>query len=226
MWGHGLAGKLPRDALWPFCDVRSVRAATGHRNTEYMVDPISVAGSSAARAVASIVAKQLQPKAVTRLGSRDERRQVYARFQAAATDIHYWVALLSVEDRLLDDMPDGLLEKQLARLRTPAQGVARSLMHKLVEIQRELMQAYMDLCLAANPEPLRAATDVLNRCGAVYKLETQAGRGQYLRELAQAQGAFIQACREDLWYLPQRWQIYRPAWWSARRWRRKRSTES
>ncbi|MGA5887031.1 hypothetical protein ACPCK4_32370 [Streptomyces cellulosae] len=65
-----------------------------------MVDPASVAASSLAKAVGSIVTKQLHSKAVVRLGSRDERRQVYARFQQAVTEAYTTIAVVQLEQHL------------------------------------------------------------------------------------------------------------------------------
>ncbi|MCF1595818.1 hypothetical protein [Streptomyces muensis] len=43
-----------------------------------------------------------------------------------------------------------------------------------------------------------------------------------MNRVVEAQREFTDVCRDDLWYLRKRWQFYRKAWWSARRWRRHR----
>ncbi|MBJ7902790.1 hypothetical protein IF655_05705 [Streptomyces sp. DSM 110735] len=90
--------------------------------------------------------------------------------------------------------------------------------------QGELLQAYLELRLVSNPAPLIAADEVLDQMNALYELGLGATNDEVnsaVNRVALAQREFIDVCRDDLWYLPQRWQVYRPMWWKARRWRRR-----
>lgn len=89
------------------------------------------------------------------------------------------------------------------------------------ECQVELMQAYMEMRLVANPEPLGRADAVLSSLALLFGcLDRKAGE-RYdvaLDKLSEAQRLMVEACRDDLWYLPQWWHLWRPAWWGAK-WR-------
>ncbi|MFF8406915.1 hypothetical protein ACF06P_35470 [Streptomyces sp. NPDC015684] len=186
-----------------------------------MIDPISVGASSLAKAASSAVTKQLTSKAGMRLGSRDERRQVYARFQATVTESHTNVARLHLEMRLFT----AYLGKRRVPIvyRPGATLVAREALRELKTQQSEMLQAYLDLRLVANPAPLEAADAVLEQLGSLFDLTLGASDEQVntaVSDVVAAQRELTDVCRDDLWYLPQRWQVYRPLWWKARRWRR------
>ncbi|MDX3026735.1 hypothetical protein [Streptomyces scabiei] len=98
---------------------------------------------------------------------------------------------------------------------------ARTGLTTLRQSHSEVLQAYLDLRLVANPEPLQAADHVLERMNAVLDLSLGVRNSELFEvtnRVAEAQREFVDVCRDDLWYLPQRWQFYRKAWWSARRW--------
>ncbi|MGI5196563.1 hypothetical protein ACQEVY_23425 [Streptomyces sp. CA-288835] len=188
-----------------------------------MVDPISVAGSSAAKALTSVLTKRLQSKAGLRLGSRDERRQVYARFQGAVTDSVASHTAVRVEQSLHTVW----LGKRASISFRPsaAYSAASAAIAQLRQAESELIQAYLDLRLVANPEPLRAADVIVERIGELQALHPSVKVPEMLATangVFDSQREFTDVCRDDLWYLPKRWQVYRPAWWSARRWRRHR----
>ena len=192
-------------------------------HTAQVVDPISVAGSSAAKVLTSIVTKQLQSKGGVRLGSKDERRQVYARFQAAATEANTVLTTVLLEQRLhtswLGKQRWSVTFRPWAAYRSASEGVSQ-----LAHTRSELLQAYWDLRLVANPEPLQAAHVVMDRLDAALSHGPGVTDAQLIAAtsgVVEAQREFTDVCRDDLWYLPQRWQVYRPAWWSARRWRRR-----
>lgn len=191
--------------------------------TAQVVDPISVAGSSAAKALTSIVTKQLQSKGGVRLGSKDERRQVYARFQAAATDANTVLMTVLLEQRLhtlwFGKRRWPVTFRPSAAYRAGSEGVSQ-----LAHARGELLQAYWDLRLVANPAPLQAAHAVMDRLDAALSHGPGATDAQLIAAtsgVVEAQREFTDVCRDDLWYLPKRWQVYRPAWWSARRSRRR-----
>lgn len=98
---------------------------------------------------------------------------------------------------------------------------------RLAQAHGRLRSAYLDLRLAANPEPLAAAGAVMRELEAVSTIDpavTDDHVNEVTDRVIDAQVQFTDVCRDDLWYLPKRWQIYRPAWWSARRWRSARHT--
>ena len=191
------------------------------------VDPISVGASSLAKAATSAVTKQLQSKAGVRLGSRDERRQVYARFQAAVTEAYTTMAATHLETRLY--------AMHLGPRRWPVvfrPGLAiratRVALHTVRAQQSEVLQAYMDVRLVANPAPLDAADLVLDQLNAVFDLGVNTSNDDMTKAVSrvvEAQRAFIDVARDDLLYLPKRWQFYRAGWWTARRWRKRRPTD-
>ncbi|MFD4343420.1 hypothetical protein ACFWQ6_00810 [Streptomyces coelicoflavus] len=189
-----------------------------------MVDPISVAGPSAAKALTSVLTKQLQSKAGVRLGSREERRQVYARFQGAVTES----VTISLAVRAAHRLHTVWLGKQISITFRPwaAFPAASEALTNMRHAESELIQAYLDLRLVANPEPLVAADLIVERFLELRALHMSAKHSEAMEAangVFDAQRAFMDVCRDDLWYLPARWQLYRPAWWKARRWRRNKA---
>jgi hypothetical protein len=177
-----------------------------------MVDPISAGATALAKATGNAVAKQLKPKSALRLGSKDERRQVYARFLAAMAEASSFAQFLRLERQMSAPI--------MSRTRT------RQLMDMVHERQSEMLQAYLELRLVANPGPrdnadvvMDAVSNAMDAVGG-----DDAAFQEAVRAAVDAQREFIEVCREDLWYLPQRWQAYRPMWWKARRWRKQRAT--
>lgn len=166
-----------------------------------MVEPAVISGLS--KAAGAFVGKAFSGSRV-RLGGREERRQVYGRFQEST------VAVLTYAEEVR------LLRKQ-HRVWVPRRARER-LTERTVTLSTEMLQAYMDLRLVANPEPFRAAdalltavreiSDVFNAGNAAYEEKIEA--------FGAASRAFVEACRLDLWYLPQWWQVWRGSWWRAR----------
>ncbi|MFF2094847.1 hypothetical protein [Streptomyces sp. NPDC058202] len=190
------------------------------------MDPISIGASSLAKAASSAVTKQLQSKAGVRLGSRDERRHVYARFQDAITEAYTVVTMALVEQRLYS-VWFGRKRTVFSFRPFAAQEAARASIASLRQVQSEVLRAYLDLRLVANPAPLQAANLVLDRLNAVDDLGVGATDDEIsaaTNGVVEAQRQFTDVCRDDLWYLPKRWQVYRSGWWSARRWRKTRAT--
>lgn len=173
-----------------------------------------------AKAVTGAVSKKLQSKAGVRLGSRDERRQVYARFLAAMAEASSFAQFLRLERRMSAPL--------MSRTRT------RQLMDMCHERQSEMLQAYLDLRLVANPAPREYADVVMDKVSEAMDAGSRddAAFESALRAAVDAQREFTELCRDDLWYLPQWWQIYRPALWGAvwrrciapwQRWRQRRA---
>ncbi|MFJ5519179.1 hypothetical protein ACIQB4_19230 [Streptomyces griseoluteus] len=187
-----------------------------------MVDPITAGASALAKAAGSAVTKQLTSKTGLQLGSRDERRLVYARFQAAVTRAYTYNAGVHYEMQLYMAYV-GKRRRIPLVVRPGGTMAARDALRGLRAHQAELLQAYLELRLVSNPAPLVGADEVLDEMNALYELGINAPNEQMesaVNRVAAAQRRFTDVCRDDLWYLPQRWQIYRPMWWKARRWRR------
>ncbi|MFF4540771.1 hypothetical protein [Streptomyces aureus] len=191
--------------------------------TGTMVDPAGVAASSLAKAVGSVVTKQLQSKAGVRLGSRDERRQVYTRFQEAVTEAYTTIAVVQLEQHLHTVwLWNG--RWPLSYRPWVANESTRSALAALRGSQSEVLRAYLDLRLVANPAPLQAADLVLDRLNEVFELKAGTKHDELTAaasKVAEAQREFVDVCRDDLWYLPKRWQVYRGTWWTSKRWVRR-----
>ncbi|WP_344382917.1 hypothetical protein [Streptomyces thermolineatus] len=163
--------------------------------------------TSALSAGGSIVraAGMLKSRTGTRLGSREERREVYSRFQSAV------VAMIGLAEHM-----------RFQQFRYPWVMSSRAV-NRLEELRRshqvELLQAYMELRLVANPGPMTVADEVLSRLQLLMEYTGRKEERQYdaaLDALAEAQRRFVDSCRDDLWYLPRWWQAWRPAWWSSK----------
>lgn len=170
-----------------------------------MVDPLSSAANGAARAAASAVTSKLFGGAQgLRLGGREERREVYKRFQEAMVDAGTWASYLR-------------LERVNSRW-FMGRGRARELMGGFDVRTREMVKAYIELRIVANPEPLKAGEALMTSVGALMEV-VNSGEEVYQEALDVTMGElrqFAEACRQDLWYLPQWWQFYRWVWLKAR----------
>ncbi|MFI8093901.1 hypothetical protein ACIF9R_37295 [Streptomyces sp. NPDC086080] len=188
-----------------------------------MVDPISTASTSAAKALASILTKRLQSRVTVRLGSRDERRQVYARFQEASAEALTAYLAAAAQHQLHTVWLFGHRVPLTYRPWAAYRETSRSV-DKLTEVYGRLFAAYYELRLVANPGPLEAAQALLQRLDGHNMIlpdwTTDQDRLLIAGRVLAAQNTFTDVCRDDLWYLPKRWQVYRLAWWKARRWRR------
>ncbi|WP_435973052.1 hypothetical protein [Streptomyces sp. Qhu_M48] len=176
-----------------------------------MVEPVGAAASAASRALVGAVTKQLMSQTGTKLGGREERRQVYARFQQATV-----AAMVEAQHQRL------LVKVVFPAWISPrkAQGMVEPL-HRLLT---ETLQTYMDLRVVANPKPLEAADAVLTAVNGMFDL-VSGDEGEFWKaadQVGEAHRAFVDTVRDDLWYLPQWWQAYRPSWWSIRGTNRRR----
>lgn len=188
-----------------------------------MVDPVSAAsgakvGSNVLRAVASYKSR---PGA--RLGSREERREVYSRFLAATASN---IALAEHFQGKYERIPEFLRTRgrtDWERLPWFIRGRAADRIEDMrYAVQSDLLHAYLELRLVANEEPMALAERL---CLALGLVMLKVGDSRQYRlavyEALQTQEAFIDACRNDLWYLPRWWHVWRPKWWSVR-WRQLR----
>ncbi|MEU3836127.1 hypothetical protein [Streptomyces microflavus] len=91
---------------------------------------------------------------------------------------------------------------------------------RLGAAESQMMSAMMEVMVAGNDAPIAVAEDVYD---LLFKFDrsqplTSHKNEQITVDLGEALTKFGAACRADLWYLPQWWQVWRPAWWGVR-WR-------
>jgi hypothetical protein len=155
----------------------------------------------------------LGARAVTKLGSavaasysrgRDERRQVYRRFQEAVV-----VYVMQIRDSRLSPEAMGLQPSE-----------RKPYIDALMKATTELAQALYEVRLVGNPGPIATAEAL--RQAISNSFDAAAARRENVTEdeanlYAQAMHAFTEACRRDLWYRPPWWQIWRVSWWRTRR---------
>ncbi|MFJ2174346.1 hypothetical protein ACIOHE_15710 [Streptomyces sp. NPDC087851] len=167
------------------------------------IDPATAsalkAGSSAVRVLSAFKARP-----GIRLGSREERREVYARFLSAS------VLVVGMAEHC-----------RFQHARYPW-FMSRRAVDKVEDmrnsVQTELMQAYLELLLAANPKPLAQAAEVMSAMELLMGCLGPRDGGRYdiaLGLVTEAQRLMVEACRDDLWYQPRWWQLWRGAWWLA-----------
>ncbi|MEU5239732.1 hypothetical protein ACH4UR_25255 [Streptomyces lydicus] len=180
-----------------------------------MVDPGAAAASAATRSLVQVVTKRLVSKGGTRLGGREERREVYRRFQDALIE----ASTLGKTWRLETQLGGFFMSTRRRRV----------LQSQLNEQTAEVLKAYAELRLVANPEPLAkgddALTAVMDSLGTVTDADADKVDASDVR-VGAALREFTDACRDDLWYLPRWWQIHRriPLWWKA--WKNRRAENS
>jgi hypothetical protein len=172
------------------------------------MEPTSAAASGVARAVSAAVAKKMTSHVGVRLGGREERREVYKRFQAATVEAISFAQLLRMEGKL-----------------GPITGRHRIRELTLLTHERkvELLASYFELRLVANPAPLEKGEAAMARASEVLEVPSSQSEEVFLSKIeaaVAAQREFTDECRDDLWYLPQRWQVHRRI---ARRWKARRA---
>ncbi|WP_392754005.1 hypothetical protein [Streptomyces sp. LN590] len=170
-----------------------------------MTDPVAVATSVVAKTVASAASKPLLSKKEPRFGGREERRQVYARFQAALVEVSSFAQFLRLEKAFSGPLT--------TRTRT------RQLLGMVHERQTELLLAVHELKLVGNPAPIASAEEAMSVGADLMGEADRATDDEFeglLMEAISAQHSFTEVCRNDLWYLPQWWQLNRGACWKAR----------
>lgn len=161
----------------------------------YMMDPLSL-GASAAGKIGSAVAASYAR-------GRDERRQVYRRFQEAVV-----VYVMQVRDSRISPQAMGLAPDQ-----------RKPYIDAFMKATTELALALYEVRLVGNDGP-RAAAEAL-RMAVGESFDAAFARREALTDeeadkFTRAMEAFTEACRRDLWYQPPWWQIWRVSWWKAR----------
>ncbi|WP_237498241.1 MULTISPECIES: hypothetical protein [unclassified Streptomyces] len=195
-----------------FCIRTGYLSATpGLYRFDEAMEPISTAFTSAAgRAAGTLATKAFQRGGRVRLGGREERRFVYAHFQVCAIRMYDQRQELVLSHSWMDGLAFFYFAIKRAR--------------RANEFLRDLQVATAELSLVGNEGPVAAGARLYNASlapdpflGVKHSKNVAAAR-----EFNTALVIFVQACKEDLWYLPQWWQVWRPAWWGVR-WRSYRS---
>lgn len=168
-----------------------------------MTDPLSAAASAAAKIGAAVVASRYKANGQQRVGGREERRQVYTRFQEAVV-----VYVMQIRDSRISPEIMGLEPSQ-----------RKPYIDALMLATAELAQALYEVRLVGNPGPIEAAETV--RQAISDSFDAAAARRENLTDnetelYARAMHAFTTACRLDLWYQPRGWQVWRIGWWKHR----------
>lgn len=137
---------------------------------------------------------------------------MYARYLGALAQMTSFAQYLRLEQAVSGPL--------MARARS------RHLMTMVHEHQTEMLQAYHELKLVGNPEPVargEAAMNAVSYLGDGIRIDPEEFE-ERLQASMDALLEFTASCRADLWYLPRWWQLWRGAWWKARlrRFRRQR----
>lgn len=171
------------------------------------MDPATL--STAARAGSNVLKTLSQPKIrMVRLGSREEKREVYSRFAAGA------IALMHVRHEELMRMPvvkaarPDLTEAGVELQVIDATGSLR------LSLRVEFAQAAFEVELIGT-EPVVALADKVVE--GMYELANLPLSCDYstVYQISDRVTAtiteFIAACRSELWYTPRWWQVHRRA---------------
>ncbi|MFD8810286.1 hypothetical protein ACFV23_01970 [Streptomyces sp. NPDC059627] len=89
---------------------------------------------------------------------------------------------------------------------------------RAVDAHAAMQDALAELLLVGNDRPRRIGVDA-----ALAAVSVNVKRGPKAAvnvakaiEFWELMELYVEACQEDLWYLPQWWQLWRPAWWGTR----------
>ncbi|MFE7804007.1 hypothetical protein ACFU51_04935 [Streptomyces sp. NPDC057430] len=164
------------------------------------VDPVSPAVATGALRAGGQVTSALVSAArgTVKLGSREERREVYARCQATAHE----VGLLSQYTRFQHvRSPWYMRGRQIDRLED-----------RMREVMGPFLHAYCEMELVASNKPWEAAGELYDALSQLMNSLGPKEEEQYeaaLQRVGEARRKFAEACREDLGYQPKRWQFWR-----------------
>ncbi|MBE8524238.1 hypothetical protein ILP97_43325 [Amycolatopsis sp. H6(2020)] len=157
-----------------------------------MTDPLGLAASTAKNISSTVTSGYKR--------ARDERRQVYRRFQEAV--IAY---VMQVRDSRIS--PEAMGMKPNER---------KPYIDALMKATTELAQALYEVRLVGNPGAAAAAESVLQSInGSFHAAATRRENltAEEAQSYAWAMQAFTEACRRDLQYRPPWWQVWRANWW-------------
>ncbi|MFD7858322.1 hypothetical protein ACFV6B_29175 [Streptomyces microflavus] len=170
------------------------------------MEPMSALTAAAGRAAGTAAMRAFQRDGRIRLGGREERRIVYGHFQLCAFRVYSGRSDLARASRW----------PYMVTFWIPASFALR----RTTLAQRELDEAFAELTLAGNTDPVAAGTRLFHAAIGMnldYDPDHSKNAGVQ-RKFLNARDEFVEAARQDLWYLPQWWQVWRPAWWGVR-WR-------
>ncbi|MET9168399.1 hypothetical protein ABZW51_28360 [Streptomyces cellulosae] len=192
-----------------------------------MPDPFSViTADGALRATGGLVGQTLRgtlsrPKiSLIKLGSRDERRDVYSNFFALS--VAYRLHLAERITRLLD-----LQEKNPgASLQDIWRNVRIEFLAPLMQLETALDIAYAELLIVGRRPAVIAAGEYVKLLRYLRDAPNHSEHKRRNGIISEIAGIFIEICRRDLGYEPSWWQFWR-RWgrlcaskWSAFRMRR------
>jgi hypothetical protein len=168
-----------------------------------MVDPTLGTVASAAAKLGSAVVGRYSPAGQPRVGAREERRQVYTRFQEAVVTY-----VMQIRDSRVSPESIGLEPRE-----------RKPYIDALMAATTEMAKALYEVRLVGNPAAINAAESVREAVTQSFDAAATARRSLTSDEAAayaSAMNNFTSACRIDLWYQPRWWQLWRGGWWKMR----------
>ncbi|MET8744805.1 hypothetical protein [Streptomyces sp. NPDC004728] len=194
-----------------------------------MIDPATaLTADGVLRAGAGVAGSTIngalqRPKfTLIKLGSRDERRDVYARYLMHFTLIHH--ELTDIRQKGLDRGDDGSesppRSHDIYERLSPHVLQSELAFHELAMVASDpvfatarVLRTY--LIAVAIPALWTSPSDPEGHASGNPEQRHQAGDG-----FGQLRNAFIAVCRKDLWYTPQWWQFHRHlSRWCTRKWK-------
>ncbi|MEU5143719.1 hypothetical protein [Streptomyces sp. NPDC021139] len=156
---------------------------------------VAAAGIKATGSVASALIGRYRPAGVPRLGSKEDRAEAYRRLLDASTRSFNYAFQFSHLQREAGRAAHKLLLGQLPHA---------------WEVSGELIGALHGVRLCSAVPVIAAAEDLVAATSDLELNEKDGARFQQQAEaVVAAQGAFLDACREDLSYATKRWQWVR-----------------
>ncbi len=174
----------------------------------FITPGVASAGIKATGSVASALIGQYRPIGVPRLGSKEDRAQAYRRLLDASTYSFHHIYQFSHLQREAGRAAHKLLLGQLPRV---------------WEISSELISALHGVRLCGSVHVIAAAETLVAATSDMEMNERSTDRfQQQAHAVVTAQGAFLDACREDLAYTVRWWQLKR----RFREWRFRRAGQT
>lgn len=155
----------------------------------------AAAGVRAAGQITSAVIGSYRPTGVPRLGSKEDRAAAYRRLLDASTRAFNLAYMYGHMNRTAGRAAHKLLIGQM-----PA----------VWEATAELISALNGVRLCGTVQVIAAAEELVTVTGDIDMGERKAGLAQQQADrVVEAQRAFLEACREELAYSAQWWQVFR-----------------
>lgn len=175
----------------------------GRRRVRRVVEPgmtfttsgVAAAGIKATGSVTSALIGRYRPTGVPRLGSKEDRAEAYRRLLDASTRSFNYAFQFSHLQREAGRAAHKLLLGQIPQA---------------WEVSGELIGALQGVRLCGTVPVVAAAEDLVAATSDLQLNEEDGARFQQQAEaVVAAQGAFLDACREDLAYATKPWQLLR-----------------